>query len=165
MKPYLSEKWIEIGNLSGGADIRGYLQIKESTQVKWKKGMFVMIEKDGLPVPFEVKDYYFKHDIPYLNLYLFPTDKVSGWKNSKVSVEKKFIHKKDDINFPIGYEIVNARDNKSIGTVRELHDFSSNVVISVISHDNSEILIPFSEDLIIRKEKNVIYLNIPDGLV
>ncbi len=64
-----------------------------------------------------------------------------------------------------GYKAFDNHNNY-IGTVREVHDFPGNPVISII-RDKKEIMVPLADDLIdkIDHEKSAVFLLPPDGLL
>lgn len=159
------DKWTYIGSLSGGVDIKGYVQIKEEKEVKWKKGMFLMIEKDGLYVPFEVTDFYFKNDIPYVKLHLFPESAFQKWTHSKILIEKKHLKKSNKLNSIVGYEIYDSQSGNHIGQIIAIQEFSLNKILVVRNNENKEFFIPYHEEIITQKTNDKIFLRLPDGLL
>ncbi len=165
MKIYPSlENWTHIGTLSGGSDIKGYLHIKEEKEVKWKKGMFLLIEKDGLYVPFEVKDFYLKNDIPYIKLHLFPLNNILKWKNASVLAENKQIYKQKETDSLIGYEVIDENSGTNVGVIHDFREYSLNKILILKNNHNKEILIPFQKDLISRITERKIYMKLPEKL-
>lgn len=159
------DNWTYIGSLSGGADIKGYVQIKEEKEVKWKKGMFLMIEKNGLFVPFEVTDFYFKNDIPYIKLFLFPSKNITEWKNSFVKAEIKRINKNQNHNDIIGYEVFDETSGNSIGIIQKIQEFSINKILILKNNLNEEILIPYHKDLITGISEKKIIMKLPENII
>jgi hypothetical protein len=159
------DKWTYIGSLSGGVDIKGFLQIKEEKEVKWKKGVFLMIENNGLFIPFEVSDFYFKNEIPYVKLYLFPVKHILKWKNSRVFAEYRRVNLKQDLHSVLGYEVHDEISGIKVGIIKEIQEFSLNKILILENNDNKEIFIPFHDDLITKKSENKIYMKLPENLL
>lgn len=154
-----------MGSLSGGVDIKGYLQIKELEEVKWKIGMFLMIEKDGLFVPFEVMDFYFKNEIPYVRLCLFPFKDILKWKNSGVFVENKRVNLNKNLLSIVGFEVYDETSGTKIGKVKEIQEYSLNRVLILENNNKKEILIPYHYDLITKRGENKLYMKLPENLL
>jgi len=159
------EKWAVVGSLSGGSDIKGYLQIKEEEEVKWKKGIFLMIENNGLFVPFEVVDFYFKNDIPYVKLHLFPESDLQKWPHSNILVEKKYLKKSNKPNSMVGYQIYDSLGGNYVGQVIAIQEFSLNKILVVRNKENKEFFIPYHEEIVTQKTGDKIFLKLPEGLL
>ena len=67
----------------------------------------------------------------------------------------------------IGYTIINDENDERIGTVQEVMDYSSNVVLDIRRNDGTTVLIPFADDLVrqINDETKTIVMTIPDGIL
>ena len=69
----------------------------------------------------------------------------------------------DDEDSLIGLKVRDARTRKIIGTVVDFSDYGGNTLITVET-DGGDVLIPIHEDLIVSIHKDVMTLDIPEGL-
>jgi hypothetical protein len=90
------KNYVQIGTLSGKTDIKGFVHIhtEPEVDVKWKKGIFLQIQKDGLFVPFQIEEFYLRNEEVFVLLKLFYYHhSMEKWKNCYVWMEKKYVRK------------------------------------------------------------------------
>jgi 16S rRNA processing protein RimM len=129
----------------------------------------VFLEIEGKPVPFFITDLeYSGADILKLRFAGYDSiEKISEFTGCNVYLTTGSHPEEytDDYQDLCGYEIF-INDNQFVGTVKEVIPNPGQLLLSIRSPQNKEILIPFHEHFIvgIDKKVKVIYMDIPDGL-
>ncbi len=130
------------------------------------KSVFLLIE--GIPIPFFITSHRSKG---YDSLVKFEDvenhNQASELVGLKVfaSIKRSRTTKELTLNDLIGYTIISSKGIQ-VGTVEEFHDYSGNLVFSVLNTAGKELLIPASPDLIIEvnEESNYLIIELPDGI-
>ena len=131
------------------------------------------IELDGLLVPFFISSDGFRYKSGKTAILSFLW--VDNETYAKRLVGKTVFLFKSEIIEPPGKEFgLNEFENfllvdatlGEIGIIKQVDDFSGNVVFTVF-HENNEVLIPFSEELVIKieRKKQIITMNLPEGML
>ena len=129
----------------------------------------VFLEIEGRLVPFFISDSdYSGADILKLRFDDYSIiEKVNEFIGCRVFLTTGITdhNQPEDIQSFIGYQVV-IQENKLLGVIREVILNPGQLLLSIISEKNKEILIPFHEDFIVKidKGKNIIIMDIPDGL-
>jgi len=132
----------------------------------------VMVEVEGGLVPFFVSEESL--DIrTSTSLFLIFEDLDSADKVRPYIGCKIYLHHdsykgevvSNELNELIGFTVFDKERGK-LGNITRIDNFSGNVVLT-IQYANHEILIPFSEELIVQLEevKQELHLDCPDGLI
>lgn len=129
----------------------------------------VFLEIDGRPVPFFISESeYSGVDILKLTFKGYASvNKVSEFTGCRVfltSGSPEDNHS-DDIPDLTGYTVVIKNDYPA-GTITEVIENPGQLLLSVLSPENKEILIPLHKDFVvsINKKTKRIFMDIPDGL-
>jgi 16S rRNA processing protein RimM len=130
----------------------------------------VYLEIDGRPVPFFISESEYRGDdsLKLCFLHYNSIDKVSEFKGCRVFLADSGKSEKDDdgleglLNFTVF-----DQDHNQAGVIREVIHNPGQVLLSIMSADRKEILIPLHEDLVIsiNKRKRELILKIPEGLI
>jgi 16S rRNA processing protein RimM len=129
----------------------------------------VFLEIEGRPVPFFVSEYeYSGADILKLKFEDFESiEKVTEFTGCRVFLtsSEKSIETENEIQNFDGFNVFD-QDNLLLGVIREILPNPGQLLLSISSPQNKEILIPFHEHLIlsISRSKKIIVMNIPEGL-
>jgi len=129
----------------------------------------VFLEIEGRLVPFFISDSdYSGADILKLRFDGYSIiEKVNEFIGCRVFLTTGITdhNQPENIQSFIGYQVV-IQENKLLGVIREVILNPGQLLLSIISEKNKEILIPFHEDFIVKidKGKNIIIMDIPDGL-
>ena len=121
----------------------------------------IFIEFDGLPVPFFIESYQEKG-----NRLIVKFEDVDTLAEAEELVGRDVtfqLDEDDDEDSLIGLKVRDARTRKIIGTVVDFSDYGGNTLITVET-DGGDVLIPIHEDLIVSIHKDVMTLDIPEGL-
>jgi len=163
------KNYVQIGALSGKTDIKGFVHIhtEPEVDVKWKKGIFLQIQKDGLFVPFQIEEFYLRNEEVFVLLKLFYYHhSMEKWKNCDVWMDKKYV-RKEKSSLLDGYAVMDLKSGKILGNITAVRAFGLNTVAEILTCDNQSILIPFHEDIIseISDKQKTVIMNLPDGIV
>ena len=130
----------------------------------------VFLEIEGRPVPFFVSSLeYSGADILKLWFEGYDTyEKISEFIGCRVFLTSglfKDCPANDDKNL-IGFRVFLQKD-KLLGSISEVLPNKGQWLISIISINSKEILIPFHEDFIINidEKKKIVIMNLPEGLI
>jgi 16S rRNA processing protein RimM len=129
----------------------------------------VFLEIEGRLVPFFISDSeYSGADILKLTFEDYSSvEKVTEFVGCRVFLTTGLLddNQSKDIQTIIGFKVV-LQDNNTLGEIREVIQNPGQWLLSVISENKKEILIPFHEDFIIKidKKKKTLHMDIPEGL-
>ena len=129
----------------------------------------VFLEFERRLVPFFVsKSEYSGADILKLTFEGYNSiEKISEFTGCRVflTTDMPDSDKTDDMQNLIGYK-VSVQDKRFLGLVKEVIPNSGQWLLSVLSEQNKEILIPFHDHFIlgIDKKKKILTMDIPEGL-
>lgn len=174
MTPFIKDDFLPIGYILKPHGLKGglILEIEEGYEEVLTDSDCLLVEVDGGLVPFFVTEdgIYFRSSTS-LSLSFDGYDSVE--KVRPFCGCKIFIHKdteveqtnNEELNELIGTTVIDKERGK-LGEILRVDDFSGNVVITVAYHGH-EILIPLSEELIIRLDetKKELHMECPEGLI
>jgi 16S rRNA processing protein RimM len=130
----------------------------------------VFLEIEGRQVPFFISSLeYSGADILKLRFEGYDTnEKVSEFIGCRVFLTSGLFQDSpanDDKNL-VGFRVF-VQEDELLGSISEVLPNNGQWLISVISINNKEILIPFHEDFIISidKKKKIVIMNLPEGLI
>lgn len=133
---------------------------------------FYFLEIDGIFVPFLIEEITFTTDTDARVKFEDIDDeaRASQFANLHVFLLRKQVSQgvedaSDDWDFFIGYSVV-EQHNRNLGTIESVDTSTVNVLFLVQDQD-AEHLIPATEDFIteINHDQQVIYMNLPEGLI
>lgn len=135
---------------------------------------YLIIEVDGILVPFFIEEYRFRSDeTALLKLEDIDTQEAAReLTNSDVYFERRLSDDAGESSMAaiIGYRLVNDADGQEIGTITGIDDSTANILFEVLksgTDDDSPILIPAAEEFItsIDNDKREISVALPEGLL
>lgn len=129
---------------------------------------FVMLEVEGLLVPFFFEEYRFRSDSVALVKFedVDTQEKARRLTNCEVFFPRDMATGDDEEmtwSFFVGYEVVDAGSGRSVGRIVAVDDSTPNVLFCL----EGDLLIPANEDLIndINNDGRLIVMNLPGGLI
>lgn len=135
---------------------------------------YLLIEIDGLLVPFFIDEYRFRSDETALMTFsgIDTEDKAAELTGCDVYFPRSLANDEDD-DSPvsraeiIGFSIIDAQTSKAVGTVKAIDDSTLNTLFEVTTLEGQEVLLPVSEDLIkdVDKKARKITMEIPQGIL
>jgi 16S rRNA processing protein RimM len=129
----------------------------------------VFLEIEGRPVPFFISCYeYTGADILKLTFEGYDTiEKVSEFIGCRVFLTsgKSESSKAEEINILVGFSVL-VKNDKLLGTIKDIIESPGQWLINIISPGNKEMLVPFHEDFIvsINKPAKTVIMDLPEGL-
>ena len=129
---------------------------------------YLVLDIDGILVPFFMEEYRFRNG--YLAFVKFrdvdTQERASELTGCDVYFPRDLAAAEDEmpiLSMLVGFSIVDAATNKSIGVIEDVNDQTANILFEL---DNGA-LIPASDELImnIDTEHEEIVMNIPEGLL
>ncbi|MCR4852121.1 MAG: ribosome maturation factor RimM [Prevotella sp.] len=168
------EEVFRIGRLGKPHGIKGELSFMFTDDVFDRVDAdFIIVETDGILVPFFMEEYRFKTDETAL-LKLEGIDTVERAReltNSNVYFPRKLAEgTDDDMTWAqiVGFRLVDsAHNNKVIGEISSVDDSTQNVLFEVTTPDGAQLLVPAAEEFIdeVDTEKREIRVTLPEGLL
>ena len=132
----------------------------------------LLIELDGILVPFFIEEYRFKSNEVALLKFEDIDTQMQAREISGCDALFQRARSGDDVDHLswseiVGYKILDAQAYKPVGVVKGVDDSTINVLFEVAANDGREILIPADASLITKVDNNtrVIAMNIPQGLL
>lgn len=133
---------------------------------------YLIIETEGLLVPFFIEEYRFRSDeTALLKLCDIDTqERAQQFTNCDVYFERDKADNADgELTWAqiIGFSLVNDSNGTTVGTIAAVDDSTINTLFEVVTPDGRRILVPAPDDLIteVRADEKIISLQIPDGLL
>jgi 16S rRNA processing protein RimM len=131
----------------------------------------VFLEIEGRPVPFFISGLeYSGADI--LKLWFEGYDsveKISEFTGCRVFLTNEIIDEKNEKSgnqLLIDYQVY-TKESILLGPISDIISNNGQWLLSIVSHNKKNVLIPFHEDFIISidKRKKIVIMDIPDGLL
>lgn len=174
----LSDNLIEIGYITRQHGLKGEMQATISDPVfdDVKSCPYLVIEMDGIFVPFFIESYRFRSDTTIL-LKLDDIDsqeQAEPFCGKTLYFDRRCFTKKEAKDYDraaeeemgfIGY-IVEDKTLGELGPITEINDQTANVLF-IIDHDGEDLMVPAAEPLIVSiddQEKRIV-MDLPVGLV
>lgn len=173
-----SEQLIEIGYITRLHGLKGEMQAAITDPVfdDVKSCPYLVIEMDGIFVPFFIESYRFRSDTTIL-LKLDDIDsqeQADPFCGRTLYFDRRCFTKKEAKDYDraaeeemgfIGYTIEDQTLGE-LGAITEINDQTANVLF-IVDHDGEELMIPAAEPLIVSiddKSKRIL-MDLPEGLV
>ncbi len=167
------EEVYKIGRIGKPHGVKGETTLQFSDDVFDRVDAdYLVIETDGILVPFFFEEYRFRSD----SVALVKFCDIDTLEQAKELTGC-------DVYFPrslsdgdaetmswaeiIGYRLVDANQYQVVGAITAVDDTTINVLFEVMTDDGKEILIPASEELIqdVDTQQRTITMNIPEGVL
>lgn len=168
----LPDEIAPIGYIHKQHGVQGELTILFTVDIQQFDSEFLILEIEGIFVPFFIKNKLIKKDRSALITF----EGISSVEKSKKLIGKTIYLPKQDIRIAeetpqspihelIGYVIID-KTNGEIGPIEAIEDTTENVLF-VVSYQNAELLIPVVESFIekIDDRGKVIFTQLPIGLL
>ena len=133
---------------------------------------YLIIEVEGLLVPFFIEEYRFRSDeTALLKLCDIDTqEQAQQFTNCVVFFERsKADNAPEELSWAqiIGFGVIDGHDGQTVGTIAAVDDSTLNTLFEIDTPDGRNLLIPASDDLItnVNPAARTITLDIPDGLL
>lgn len=129
---------------------------------------YLVLEIDGILVPFYMDEYRFRKGSVALVKFtdINSVERATELTNTEVYFPRELAETEDEsptLMFLVGFDIINADNGKTVGTINGIDDSTSNILFELSTGQ----LIPASDDLIrnIDTENEEIVMDIPEGLL
>ena len=161
-----------IGQINKSHGVNGEMSFSFTTDVFDTEDVpFIILEINGILVPFFIDEYRFKSD----STGLIKLEGVNSDEDTKefhsltIYLPKKYLDQVEDneieLDYFVGFTLIDA-NNVDIGFITEI-DQSTDNALFVIGEGEDEILIPVGDDYIVNidHDKKTITVNLPEGLL
>ena len=169
----------KIGRLGKPHGVKGEISFQFTDDVFDRTDAdYLIIEVDGILVPFFIEEYRFRSDeTALLKLEDIDTqDAARELTNSDVFFERWLSDNADEPSMAaiIGYRLINDADSREIGVITGFDDSTENILFEVMKTDmqggsasGSPVLIPAADEFIkgIDNDKREIRVALPEGLL
>lgn len=162
-----------IGSLGKPHGVKGEITFNFDDDIfDRQEAEYLIIETEGLFVPFFIEQYRFRGNATALITFdgIDTEEKARRLMGSAVFYPREKASEDDGgISFAEaeGYELIDAETSETVGEIVNIDDTTANVLFEVRTADGREVLIPASEELIKRidKQKKEITVSLPDGIL
>lgn len=168
------EETVVIGKFQKTHALKGELNaILEIDPIYFEEGNPLIVELDGILVPFYVDSVRTKGSTSYL-LKIDGVDSeatAAGFVNREIRMLKADLDENEDeiidADSIVGFTILDDPTGNVIGVVEGVEDSTLNVLLIVDAGEENPVYIPYSEDFIVSEdiEKREIRMNLPEGLI
>lgn len=163
---------IEAGYIQKTHGIKGEVDvIFDITNFDEEETNFLILNIDGIFVPFFVENYRFKNETSAIYTFLDITNEqqAKSLVGKTIFIHKQFLfHEESESNdlFQLIGFTAKETNNNIIGKIIEIENSTQNTLF-IIQQDKNEIFIPATENFItqIDHSNQIIYLNLPEGLL
>lgn len=168
------EDLIKIGMFNKPHGIKGELSFTFTDDIFDRTDCpYIVCEMDGIFVPFFIGEYRFRSDTTVLIKLddIDSEEEAKPFTNQDVYFPKSYLKEEEEEymapgDYFIGFTLI---DNEygELGRIIELDDTTPNILFVVDRGEGEELLVPANDDFIlsIDEEKEVIHVNIPEGLL
>lgn len=133
---------------------------------------YVILEIDGILVPFFMEEYRFKgSETALMKFEDIDTQEQARQLTGCDVYFPRELSDSDEDNLSwaeiAGYHLVDSHNNKVVGTIRSVDDTTINILFEITTDDGRDILIPASEDLIkeVDTQNKEIHVELPEGIL
>ena len=160
----------KIGKLGKTHGIKGEISMQVDDDVFDRVDAdYLVLELDGIMVPFFMEEYRFKTDETALVKFegIDTQERARELTGTEVFFPRELAESddNDELSYAqlVGYTVINSNNGKSVGTISYLDEQTINIMFEL--EDGT--LLPASEELIVEidTEKKEITLDIPEGLL
>ena len=160
----------KIGKLGKTHGIKGEISMQVDDDVFDRVDAdYLVLELDGIMVPFFMEEYRFKTDETALIKFegIDTQERARELTGTEVFFPRELAESddNDELSYAqlVGYTVINSNNGKSVGTISYVDEQTINIMFEL--EDGT--LLPASEELIadIDTEKKEITLDIPEGLL
>ena len=133
---------------------------------------YLVIEVDGILVPFFIEEYRFRSDTTAQVKFcgIDSQEQARELTHCNVFFERsKAEAGEDELSWSqiIGFTIVDSHDGHHVGTIQAVDDSTINILFETVTPDGKEVLIPASDELIeaVDMHAHTITIALPEGLL
>jgi len=165
-----SEEVYKIGRIGKAHGVKGEVSFMFDDDVFDRVDAdYLVLLVDGILVPFFMEEYRFRNDSTALVKFegIDTQDRARELTNCDVFFPRKLADDDDSEalswSFLVGFDIVDAKSRKSVGTIASVDDTTLNILFEL--EDGT--LIPASEELItdVDKKHKQITIELPEGIL
>ena len=163
----------QIGNTQKPHAIHGELSVMFNSQAfDLDECPFVVLNVDGIFVPFFIESYRFKTDRAALIKFEGVDTEAEAKRLSRLAVFLPIKYRKTnaetetDIRYFIGFTVIDPALG-TLGRVAEIDDTTINTLFIISTDSGQELLIPATDDFVEKMddEQRILYMNLPEGLM
>lgn len=156
-----------VGKFGKTHGVKGDINISLSDDFDFDLCDYVVVDIDGIFVPFFITEYRYKSNTTLL-IHLEDIDdepSIRGFFGKTVYVKKELIEATNEdetrANYYVGF-IIKTTDGKEIGEITEVNDTTENILFVV-----GELLIPVAaiEVIDLDKTQRIMVVDLPEGLL
>ncbi len=162
----------KIGRLGKPHGVRGEVSLQFSDDIFDRvDAEYLILEIDGLLVPFFMEEYRFRSDELALMKFADIDTEEQARQLTGCNVYFPRKHAEADEKTAswaevVGYQIIDAASHQYVGTISSVDDTTINILFDVTTPEGNALLIPAGDNLIheVNKKKHAIVMTIPTGL-
>lgn len=167
------EEVYQIGRIGKPHGVRGEVLFHFSDDVFDRtESEYLILEVDGILVPFFMEEYRFRSDETALVRFcdINTQEEARELTGCDVYFLRSEVPEYDDqLTWAqiVGFSIIDEQSGRSIGTISAVDDSTINTLFELRTPDGRDVLIPASDDLIadVDTESQTITMTIPEGLL
>lgn len=157
---------IKVGTVGKPHGIRGYNILHLSKELDWDNLKSFFLEINQNHIPYLIEDVQFLPDKLIIKLkHISSVEEAKKITNKNIFVQKEFILE-DNENLWLDYTVMDVGKNIVIGKITDWLSNKTMKWIIVTSPQNTEILLPFNEELIenIDEVNKIVFYKATEGM-
>lgn len=162
------EEIAPIGVFGKTHGIKGEINLELNIDFDLEDTPYIIVDIDGIFVPFFIEDYRYKNDSVALVLFedINTEERIRPFFGKKAYVKKEALNENENdemsINYYVGFTMLTPQ-RQVIGQIVEIDDSTANVLFVL----NNDVLVPVGaiEVLDLDAEKHTMIVEVPEGLL
>lgn len=172
-EPFNPDNLYSIGRITRTHGVGGKVELQFTDDVFDRADApYLFLEMDGLPVPYYWEEYSFKnqHAALFKFEYVDTETQARALMGARVFYDRRYApHTLPDMNcmaFFTGFS-VRLPDGREVGRVLTVDDSSANVLLTLLTPDGEEVMLPFHPDLVqaCDESRRELVMDVPEALL
>ncbi|MDR1698545.1 MAG: ribosome maturation factor RimM [Prevotellaceae bacterium] len=166
------EELFQIGNLHKPHAIHGEMSATfTSHSVDLDECPFMVLNIDGIFVPFFIESYRYKTDTTALIKFEGIDSEEEAKRLSNLSIYLPLKYRQEnqdnenDIHYFTGFKVIDSALGE-LGRITDIDDSTANVLFIITTLNGEELLIPATDDFVekIDEKNRILLMNLPEGI-
>ncbi|MGB0432017.1 MAG: ribosome maturation factor RimM [Bacteroidia bacterium] len=162
--------YTSVGKIAGQHGVKGHFKVILEQKIQsLKEGTWIYFIIQSKPVPFFIQEIWGDENTLVVKVKgIDSPEKASEFSSCILGVDKEFLleNQSNELNYLVGFKIVNAVDGNCLGVIDDVFDNSAHLLAQV-NYQKTDLLIPIHEELIenFNEKAKEITLQLPEGLL
>ncbi len=163
-------EFFRVGIIRKTHGVKGEMMLLCDAETDFEKiGEWLFFDLDECLIPFKITSLRSATDktVLFSCTHIDNIEQASAYIDTNIYLPKEkrqHIRNYESPSSLVGLEIINEKDKAIIGTITAYIESPHNPLLE-IDHHGQEVLLPFNKEFILGVEEDLLWVNIPDGLL